>query len=547
MNAPNIASLLHQQAREHPDQTALRVLTGGRDTALSFRELNEESNRLAGGLVRYGLLQGHRVLVMVPPGIEFIALTFALFRIGAVPVLIDPGLGRDPVLGCIRHVRPQGLVAVPRAHAARFLHPSAFEGVKVRITVGRRWFWGGPTLHQVRRSGRRDFATVGLSGRDPAAILFTSGSTGPPKGVVYTHQMFFEQVRALQRVYGIQPGEIDLPTFPLFALFGVALGMTCVIPEMDATRPASVHPPNIIEPIHRFGVQSSFGSPALWDTVTRYCQTHGLTLPSLRRILIAGAPVGGPLLERFDDILSPEAQVFTPYGATEALPVSHIERREILGETWAKTQSGAGACVGPPVPGMNVRIMPLMDEPVERWDDALELPVGVRGEIVVESPWVTQQYFELPEATAAAKIGHADHYLHRMGDIGYRDEQGRLWFCGRKSQRVNTADGPMFTIPCEAVFNRHPAVKRSALVGLGENGRQRPVLVVELHNPKLAEQLQTRLTLVSELLEQGAEFEHTRNIRDILFHPAFPVDVRHNAKISRETLAAWAARHLPLE
>ncbi len=544
MSSQNIASLLDALAQSQPDLPAIHVPRASGTTTITYRQLNEESNRLAGGLVRYGFLKGHRVLLMVPPGIDFLALTFALFRIGAVPVLIDPGLGRKNVLQCIENVRPEGLIGIPLAHAAGLVFRQQFKSVRKRVTVGTRWLWGGPTLNKVRKSGRKDFSTEEKQGDDPAAILFTSGSTGPSKGVVYTHAMFFQQTQILRTLYQIEPGEVDLPTFPLFALFGVALGMTCVIPDMDPTRPAEVHPPSIIRAVEQFKVVNSFGSPALWDTVTRYCQKNKIKLPHLKCILIAGAPVPGPLLERFDTVLQENVQVYTPYGATEALPVCNIEHRTIVSDTWEKTTQGLGICVGKPVPGLTLRIMPVHDGPVARWQDSLELPQGEVGELVVDAPWVTHEYFELKSRTEHAKINHDGRVLHRMGDIGYVDDAGRVWFLGRKSQRVITGQGTLYTIACEAIFNRHPAVKRSALVGIGPETIKKPVIIAELHDPTLAENLEKRLTLVSELLETGQEFDHTKNIQDILFHRAFPVDIRHNAKISREALADWAKEYV---
>ncbi|MFQ5481772.1 MAG: AMP-binding protein, partial [Nitrospinaceae bacterium] len=291
-------------------------------------------------------------------------------------------------------------------------------------------------------------------------------------------------------------------------------------------------------------VSNSFGSPALWDTVTHFCLQHGVKLPSLKRVLLAGAPVPGPLLARFDQILSPEARVFTPYGATEALPVSNIEKREILDVTWARTEQGAGTCVGRPVPGLRVHILPLSDAPIDAWDPGQDLPPGGRGEIAVEAPWVTRDYFQMEKTTRAAKVLKEGGFLHRMGDVGYFDGQGRLWFCGRKNHRVLTPDGPLFTIPCEAVFNRHPAVQRTALVGVGPPGSQKPVLIVELRMPGPSKK--KRMALEDEILALGKDHPHTRNIQCVLFHAAFPVDVRHNAKISREVLARWAEKQCAL-
>ncbi|MBI4383750.1 MAG: AMP-binding protein [Nitrospinae bacterium] len=538
----NIADVLDRQAEDIPDNTALYEPDGDGYKSVSFRGLRDESNRLASGLHQLGIARGAKVLLMVPPGIEFTALAFALFKLGALPVLIDPGLGRSNMLSAIEEVEPTAMIAVPLAHAARMVFPKPFKKIRIAVTVGRRWFWGGKTLDDVRKAGNPGFAAPPTGADDPAAILFTSGSTGPAKGVLYTHGMFTRQVELIKDHYSIRQGEVELPTFPLFALFGTGMGMTCVIPRMDPTRPARVDPENIVRAVREFKVESSFGSPALWNTVSRYCQERNIQLPTIKRILMAGAPVPGTLLKRFDGILDASAAIHTPYGATEALPVASIDRREILGETWDKTREGLGTCVGRPVPGAAVRIIRIDDGPIAEWDGNLELPRGEIGEITVAAPWVTREYFNKERATALAKIRDGGGFWHRMGDVGYLDDRGRLWFCGRKNQRVTAPGGDLFTIPCEAIFNRHPDVRRSALVGVGPCGAQRPVIVIEPENKKRVASEGERETFRQELLELGAGYKITREIREIRFHPEFPVDARHNAKIFRERLAQWVKR-----
>jgi acyl-CoA synthetase (AMP-forming)/AMP-acid ligase II len=345
----------------------------------------------------------------------------------------------------------------------------------------------------------------------------------------------------LKSCFGIQPGEIDLPTFPLFGLFSTCMGMTSVLPDMDFTQPAKVNPEKIIKPIQDYAVTNSFGSPALWNTVSKYCIRKKVRLPSLKRILMAGAPVSGNILKRFDKILDDSADIHTPYGATEALPVTSINRKMILGETWGKTQRGMGICVGRPVPGIELKIIKTSDDPIQHWDSDLEqLPFEV-GEIVVQGPWVTHKYFNAPNnANQFAKIADGENFWHRMGDLGWLDEQGRLWFCGRKGQRVITKTETLYTLPCEAIFNIHPKVKRSALVGVGEKGDQEAVIVVEPEDKDLINNSNDREVFIQELLELGKGFPHTEKIKFFLLHPEFPVDIRHNAKIFREQLADWA-------
>jgi acyl-CoA synthetase (AMP-forming)/AMP-acid ligase II len=376
------------------------------------------------------------------------------------------------------------------------------------------------------------------------------------KGAVYTHGVFAAQVELLKAVYGIEPGEVDFCTFPLFALFGPALGMTCVVPDMDFARPARIDPRKAVAQVAQFQATNLFGSPA----VVRALGSYGASLPSLRRAISAGAPARADQLERFARLLAPGVEVFTPYGATEALPVANISSGEILTETRRLTDRGKGVCVGRPVPGVTVRVIGITDDAIPEWDDARILPDGQIGEFAVSGPVVTAAYFGRAEATRLAKIRgpRTGALWHRMGDVGYYDDAGRLWFCGRKSHRVVTPHGTLFTDQVEPVFNTVNGVSRTALVGVTRDGVTHPVLCVERWSGRhiLAEAqyrgVKVRLEpprpwewLAAELRTTAALCEHTRAGVTFLEHPgSFPVDVRHNSKIFREKLAAWADRKL---
>lgn len=545
----NIAEGLTRVARDRPDAMAVFAPSGRdrqgrpRHTHWTFRQLDEASNRIAAGLVAVGVGPGTRTVLMVRPGLDFFALTFALFKVGAVPVLIDPGLGIRNLGPCLAGVEPTAFIGIPPAHVARRVLGWAKNSLRTSIVVGPRWAGGGGalTLAEVEARGADQPAPMAEPAHDElAAILFTSGSTGPPKGVEYTHAIFLNQVAMLRDTYGIEPGEVDLCTFPLFALFGPALGMTCVVPEMDATRPGSADPVKILGAIRDFGVTNLFGSPALIRRVGGFGAKHGVKLPSLRRVISAGAPVPASVLATFAGLLEPHATVHTPYGATESLPVCTIEAGEILGETRHATERGAGVCVGRPVEGMRVEIIGISDEPVEAWSDDLIVPDGEVGEIVVRGPVVTRGYHRKPEATRLSKIADpaTGRFWHRMGDLGRRDESGRIWFHGRKAHRVETAAGPMFSVSCEGIFNAVPGVERTALVGVGPKGSARPVLCFE----RGADASEPTAAIVERLRAAGSQHAQTRDIAAFLEHPGFPVDIRHNAKINRELLARWATR-----
>jgi len=546
----NIASYLTAAAEKAPSRPAV-LFPSGYDPAgrvsyrqMTFRQLDEESDRFAHGLTRMGIAPGCRVLLMVPPGIEFIALTFALFKMGAVLILIDPGIGRSHLLRCIEGVEPQAMIAVPLMHALRVLYRRHFGQVKYAVTFGRRWFWAGATLDQVREQPRERFAPAKVKGVDPAAILFTTGSTGIPKGVIYLHSMFDAQVRSIQSYFRIDEGEVGMPAFPPFALFCVAMGTTCVLPHMNPTKPAQVDPGKIIRAIQDYKVTYSFGSPATWSRVSRYCVEHRIRLPSVKKVMMAGAPVPGVVLRRLKEVLAEDAECHTPYGATEALPLTSICGSEILHKTIDLTNQGAGICVGRPLPGVTLRIIRITDGAIPEWEESLVLPAREIGEIVVKGSVVTREYYKRDDETELAKIRDGGSVWHRMGDVGYLDERERLWFCGRKSHRVITAEKTMFTVQCEAIFNQHENVFRSALVGVGPRTRQRPVIVVEPEPGRMPARGWATKRFTEELLDLGRRNELTRNITDVLFHPAFPVDYRHNAKILREKLAVWAEDRL---
>lgn len=598
-DSANIARHLSLMAARQPGQTAVKIprgLTAAREIdylSLTFAELDTEVDAWVARLQTRGVQRGDRVLVMVRQGLPLIAAAFALFKLGAVPVIIDPGMGRKNFLACVARSKPRVLLGIPLAQAMSHVFRTAFKTVEIRI-----WASGSATARLPQSKIKNpESKMVASAASDLAAVLFTSGSTGAPKGVCYEHGMFEAQVRLVRATYGIEPGEIDLPMLPIFALFNPALGMTTIVPEIDPSRPATVDPEKIVRAIQQEKVTSSFGSPTLWRKISRYCLKHQITLPTVKRVLMAGAPVPPDLFADLQKIL-PNGTAYSPYGATEALPVCTISAHEILGQqsekpqnpdaksqipdakvlfgvwplalgTSAATAAGHGTCVGRPVNEITIKIIALTDAPLASLADAQELPAGEIGEIIVSGPVVTREYDQLPEATAAAKIqtpkaksqntsdptssrgifencdldsgvsAPSSAVWHRIGDVGYLDTQGRLWFCGRKAERVITRHGVLYTEQVEPIFNAHPGVLRSALVGVGHDGH-RPAIIVEPVSRAVVATPSLRRKLVRELRELGAQHVHTDLIRLAYLHPHFPVDVRHNAKIHRLKLAEWA-------
>lgn len=545
----NIARHLEVMARERPTGAALKIPRGRsrrgiKYLTLSFAELDAEVGAWTNRLTNAGVSRGDRTLVMVRQGLPLIASVFALFRMGAVPVIIDPGMGRKNFLACVERSHPKALVGIPFARLISRIFRHAFRTVSVRVAAS------GSLTARLSDSPANPATAAGpgttkpgarpmcfSAGSDLAAILFTSGSTGAPKGVCYEHGMFDAQVRLIREAYEIEPGEVDLPLLPIFALFNPALGMTTVVPEIDPRRPATVDPRKIVQAIQQEQVTNSFGSPTLWNKIGDHCLAKNLALPSLRRVLCAGAPVPASLWTASHRFL-PNGRLHSPYGATEALPVTTIAADEV------DVSNVRGACVGRPLPEIDVKIATIIDAPIRNLVEASPLGVGEIGEIIVRGPVVTRAYDGLPPATAAAKIPHFEDGIghgrpglwHRMGDCGYADDHGRIWFCGRKTERVETIAGTLFTEPCEQVFRQHPRAGRCALIGLGERPNQRAAIVVETRIRNSAE----GRTLARELRALALEHDHTGSIKVFYFHESFPVDVRHNAKIHRHELARWA-------
>ena len=540
----NVARHLRAAATQTPDLTAtlspLSVSPTGRvvHAPCSFRQLDQESDAAARLFHAQGITQGTRVLLAVRPGHDLIVCMFGLLKLGAVPVAIDPGMGLESYLNCVRHARPTALVSISSAYWLSWLPLPAFHSLEHRVTVGgRRWRQqlAQCTSHEPR-------PLMALAADDPAAILFTSGSTGAPKGVAYTHGMFDAQIELIRSTYRIAPGEVDMPMLPVFALFNPALGMTTVTPLLDPTKPASADPAPIVAALISERVTNSFGSPAIWARIADHCDRRLLTLPHLRRVLIAGAPVPDGLLAQLQR-LAPQAQLHTPYGATECLPVSTIEAHELLATQRDLARRGGGTCVGRAVAGVEIRIIRETDEPLGSLAETTPCAPGEIGEIIATGPSVTRAYDGLPNATALAKIPDGDRVWHRMGDLGCIGPDGLLRFFGRRAEKVRTAQGDLYTEALEPAFRAHPKVARCALIGLGKQAPKVAALVVEPKEGHFPANTGERETFIESLRAQAADHPQAAAIQHVFFQRKLPVDVRHNAKIHRLQLSKeWTAR-----
>ncbi len=543
----NISFLMKETSRIQPYSRAV-VCPAGKDkdgrpawSHLTFLQLERLADRYAEGLEEEGITRGTRTILMVKPGIEFFGLMLGLFKVGAVPVVVDPGMGVKRMLHCLAESRASAFIGIPVANALRVIFPSYFKTVTTAVTAGKRWFWGGTTLKKMRNRSWKEYSISATTRDELAMIAFTTGSTGPAKGVQFTHGMMMAQVKSLKSEYNVGRGEVGLHTFPVFALFDCCLGATSIVPDMDPQKPARVNPSSVIDPVGAHGVTYMFGSPALVRRVGSFGAKKGIKLPTLKKVLTAGAPVQLKVLENFFSMLPEGAEIHTPYGATEALPVSTMPGSEILKEAGGENPLSRGVCVGRPVADTLVEIIKISDEPIKNWNTDLVIPDGEIGEIVVQGPQVSAGYFDRPDEDISGKIFDGDSIIHRMGDVGWKDDQNRIWICGRKKQRVIIEDVILYTIPCESVFNLHPKVFRSALIGLGPLNSKMPVICIEL---KRGIRIWEKKKIKKELLDMAEANKMTESVKTILFHRAFPVDIRHNAKIFREQLVIWAEKKI---
>ncbi len=542
----NIAELLIEQAKIRPHQKAVvfprKKSKGYIYEHLTFSDLDDLSNSYAKSFLELGFKKGTKTLVFLKPGLDFSAVTFALFKIGAVPIFIDPGMGKENLLASIEKVKPEALIGIPKVHFIRMLFSDSFNSINIFVTSGHFSFGGEKSLHQLKnRLHKIELFEVfeKTAPDDLAAILFTSGGTGKPKGVEYTHEIFWNQTHLLKSMFGLTPEDIDIPGFPLFSFFTLSLGMTSCIPDMDPSAPSKASGERLYQVIKDRAATFLAGSPSIWENLADYLIQTGLQLESVKHIAMFGAPVSPELLEKFQKAL-PNATTYTPYGATEALPLSLIDGKRVLDITQFQSRKGKGTCVGKPIEAIEIKIIDIVEGPISRLNEINEKAPGEIGEIIVSGPIVTRRYFEMEEETKLAKI-YDEKLWHRMGDLGYLDQDGLLWFCGRKAHRIQTKDRLDCSVNIEAIFNQHKLIKRSALIQLkDENNQSRPAIVIQRQDGKTRDR--KFKVLKKELQEMAKNHPVSSHIDQIFVTKDFPLDIRHNIKIDRKKLSHLAQR-----
>ncbi|MEO3750069.1 AMP-binding protein [Streptomyces sp. B6B3] len=527
-NGTPLFDRLLRLAAARPDAVALvRGRRDGSGRPVTFARLAAGCLRTAEALREAGVAPGQRAVVMTRNPDELTAVVYALMLIGAVPLLVDPGLPRRDLCVCLDEAAPEVFVGEPLAHLARRVLGWARGHVRVPVTTGRRLAALDDALAG-RLPPPAEPPDAGPAARAPAdadlaVIAFTSGSTGVPKGVEYRYATLAGQLDALATVLVPREPTVLLSGFLPFVLFGPALGVTTVAPAVNHRAPIRTPPERILRPLleHRATVLAA--SPAMLRLLAEHCARRGLTLPSVDRVVSFGAPLHAGTGGRLRAVLRPDAELLSVYGATECLPVSAVNVADL--DEPGPAGGAAGTCLGPPLPGLRVRV--------------LDADRGGVGEVAVAGPNVSPAYHARPEANAAAKLTTKGGLLHRTGDMGRLDDLGRLWFHGRRAHQVRGAGFTLNTEDVEAAAGRVPGVRRAALVGVGAPGRQRAVLCAELAGAR-----RDRPGVLDALRGVLADHPEGRRVETVLVHPRLPTDIRHNAKIDRERLAAWAAPRL---
>lgn len=508
--------------------------------SLSWAQLGQRVDALAGGLAGIGVKPGDRVNLLVPPGIELTSLIYACLRLGAVIVVADAGLGTQGLGRAIRGAGPGYLIGIDRAlTGAKFL---GWPGTRIAVadmpSAKRKLLGVAHTIPELLEQGNKaapagtDFAPA-----DPdadAAVLFTSGSTGPAKGVVYTHRQLAAMRDTLRETYDLKAGSALVAGFAPFALLGPALGATSVTPDMDVTAPRTLTAAALADAAAAVDATTVFASPAalanVLETRDSLDASQRLVLEGISLMLSAGAPIPEPLLAKVQDLV-PKARVHTPYGMTEALPVTDIDLDGIRA-----AGKGNGVCVGTPVAGAQVAIAPL--DATGTAGETPETTPNLTGEILVRAPHVKDRYDRLwiTERHSTSIPG-----WHRTGDVGHLDDARRLWVEGRLGHVLNTPAGPKTPVAAEQAAESVPGAGRAAMVGVGPTGTQASVVVMETVPPA------RRAAPAPEALAQAVRAAVARTgseVSAVLVVPELPTDIRHNSKIDRAALAAWATATL---
>ncbi|MEP6651418.1 MAG: alpha/beta fold hydrolase [Lapillicoccus sp.] len=532
-SAPAVSGLFTALAQRSGDSAPAIVEVSG--TTVTWQELASDVDDLAAGLSAAGVYPGDRVAVLVPPSTDLTLVVYAVWRAGGVVVVADQGLGLRGMRRALRSASVRHVVGSPKGLlAARAMGlPGSRIVVGDRAVVAARSLGATHEVFQLARLGRGAPRPAVPAMDADCAVVFTSGATGPAKGVVYRHRQVAAQLDLLRSTYAIGPTDRLVAAFAPFALLGPALGVATVVPQIDVTAPQTLTAPLLADAVHAAGGTVVFAAPAalrrVAATSSRLSAGQRDALGSVRLLVSAGAPVPSALLRSVLTVL-PSASAHTPYGMTEVLPVTDISLAHI-----EQAGPGNGVCVGRPLAGVEVAVSPLSAEGSA--DRVLTTLAWTTGEICVRAPHVKDRYDAL---WATQRATGRDAGWHRTGDVGHLDDNGRLWVEGRLVHVVTTAKGPVTPVGVEQRIESLDAVASAAVVGVGPHGAQvvAVVLVPAGYRPSPTARL-APLALADAVREVAGV-----DIAAVLQRSDLPVDIRHASKLDRQAVARWAGRVL---
>ncbi|MDR2982805.1 MAG: AMP-binding protein [Puniceicoccales bacterium] len=497
----NLVSLLDKWVKQIPETPAIIESQGGRDTVLTFADLEKQIAACAGRLKNAGLNSGDAVLVFQPMSARLYVVLLALMRIGAIAMFLDPSAGRKHMELCCATLLPKAFIATPKAHLLRLTSSSLRRIPKKFSSAGT--LPGAPALFRNGAVGEKE--NFPATKETPALVTFTSGSTGIPKGAVRTHGLLLAQFHALVPAIELKTGDVDLATLPIFALANLAAGMTTVIPEADLRKPGEIDPGPVLRQIERLNISRCAASPAFFECLLKASLPEKDAMKKLRRIYTGGAPVFPDLLDRLAEAC-PECDPVAVYGSTEAEPIAHIARSAISKEDRERMNAGGGLIAGHFVPEVSLRI----EEET--------------GEIIVTGEHVLRGYLN-GIGDNETKIKDGDKIWHRTGDAGRCDDDGKLWLLGRVGAVIRDGAGTVHPFAVECAARQFSWVNRSALIAFA--GKR--LLVVE---PAQGTQASSKkmAALKEKLTWAGLD--------TVLLVERIPVDKRHNAKVDYPALLA---------
>ncbi|BDA72215.1 peptide synthase [Calothrix sp. PCC 7716] len=524
----NIITILQQFATTQAELPAIIDTHKKRSRTTTFAELEKASAITATLLQQKGLQPGDTVLVFHPMSAELYIILAALFRLGLIAMFLDPGVGKNHINDCCNLYTPKALIASSRAYLL-CLQSQALQRIPLKFAIGCP-IPGAISLNYTQQAPYDISSQIFTATKDsPALLTFTSGSTGKPKAALRTHGFLLAQHQALVNTLQLQAQQLDLTTLPIFVLANLASGLTSLIPNANLRKPGAINPAPVIAQILTHQPSQTVASPGFLSRLTAYCLQHSLTLPSLQKIFVGGAPVMPNSLIELQKI-APNSQITTVYGSTEAEPIAY-SHHQTQTEDVTTTLTGGGLLVGKPVDSIQLRILPqCWGKPISPHTHAEFTaacqPIGTPGEIVVSGNHVLSSYLN-GDGNEETKFTVEETSWHRTGDTGYIDNQGRLWLLGRCIGCIDDNYGTLYPLAVEGIMQNHPDIRYSAVI-LHQGQR---TLVVELNKPKS----QIDWKSVKDSLEN-------MHIQKIKVCKKFPLDKRHNAKVDYPALLKLSLR-----